>query len=251
MQTQGIHAIQLIAVAFSMIIGFWFYQRFQPEILMKTEGEVITAADISANPIGNYSGKTAGEGIPHLSGKEDFEELGSSDYVTVTTKEIIHTNIYGLKSWVNPTSLTRRRMSGGRTVSTGKRAPKVRKGPGVRAEAYQEYYLIRLADSTYCFARLSAAYVWRLKKEEEITLPMGKKQATSPEERNYLAEAGERYGADTSYLLYMVDEEGEEKKEFTFFLIRFGAAAGVCFVLAVGLMLLMGKIFPPKEEQGR
>lgn len=247
MQTKIIKTIQFILVAASMAAGFLFYQRFQPELLMKPEGEIIGMAQINANPIGNYSGKTAGEDVPHLNRIEELEQLSSNAYVSVTTGEMISTDVYGLKPWVDPYSLTKVRSSGGRMVSTGRRAPAVTKGPAVRAEAYQEYYLIRLADSGYCFAQVSAAYAWQLKEGEELTLPIGQKRATSNEERRYLEEMGNAYGADTSYLLYMVDDEWGEENHFTLFLIRFGASAGVFFVLATGLLLLLGKVFPTED----
>lgn len=243
MQMTFIKAIQIIIVAVSMAVGFLFYQHFQPEIFMMPEEEIIGTAEIKADPSRNYSGKTAGEGIVHLNGAKELEQLSGSDYVTITTKEIIATNVYGLKPWVNPYSLTQMRLSGGRMVSNGRRAAEATRGRAVRAEAYQEYYLIRLPDSGYCLAQVSEAYVRRLKKGEEVTLPIGKKQTTPGEAQKYLKEIGNTYGADTSYLLYMVDDEWGEANYFRLFLIRFGAAIGVFFFLSVGLLLLLGKIF--------
>lgn len=247
MQMTLMKTIQFIFVAASMIAGFLFYQRFQPEIFMAPEEKVIGAEEIHADPSGNYSGKTAGEGIVHLNGINELEQLNSSDYVTVTTEEIIATDVYGRKPWVDPYRLTGMRMSSGRTVSTGRRAKEATKGPAVRAEAYQEYYLIRLPDFRYCLAQLSPAYVRRLNKGEEMTLPMGQKKATSNEARKYLEDIGKAYGADTSYLLYMVDDEWGEENHFRFFLIRIGVSAGVFFFLAVGSLLLLRKVFPEKD----
>ena len=53
----------MIVVGVSMIIGFWFYQRFNPEIFMGQEGEVIGQQEINANPTGNYAGKTVFRGF--------------------------------------------------------------------------------------------------------------------------------------------------------------------------------------------
>lgn len=251
MQKKVIKVIQAVVVAASMAVGFLFYQRFQPESFMKEEGEAVSMADIHADPTGNHAGKTAGEDIPRLTGREELEQLIVGDYAAITTKEIMATNVYSLKPWVDPYSLTKIRLSSGRTASTGRRASEATKGPGARAEAYQEYYLVRLPDSAYCLAQFSAAYERKIKQEEEITLPIGQKQTTSHEAREYLADICREYGADPSYLLYMVDDGWGEANHFTLFLIRFGAAVGVFFVLAVGLFLLLGKVFPMEDEWGR
>ena len=158
----------MIVVGVSMIIGFWFYQRFNPEIFMGQEGEVIGQQEINANPTGNYAGKTAGQGILHLTGKEEAEQLGNTQWVTITTEEIVGTDVYRLKPWVDPYSLTRARTSGGRSVSTGRRAPETTKGPALRAEAYQEYYLVKLPDSTYVLAQFSQVFAGKIKKEVKI-----------------------------------------------------------------------------------
>ena len=242
MKTKIVKVIQILFVAFSMAAGFLFYQRFSPEAFLTPKEEIIGEAEIQADPSESYTGKTAGEGIPHLSGIAEYDQLSTYDYVTVTTDEIISTDIYGLKPWVDPYSLTRMRLSGGHTVSTGRRAPEVREGLAVRAEAYQEYYLIRLPDAGYCLAQFSEAYVRQLNQEEEVTLPIGKKQTTSKEARKYLEDMGNAYEADTSYVLYMADDDWGEENHFHLFLIRFGAAAGVFLVLAVALLLLLEKI---------
>lgn len=175
MQRKVIKVIQAMVVAASMVAGFMFYQRFSPEGFMMKEGAVVSMADIHADPTGNHAGKAAGEDIPRLTGREELGQLIVGDYAAITTKEIMATNVYSLKPWVDPYSLTKIRLSSGRTASTGRRASEATKGSGVRAEA----------------------------------------------------------------------------NHFTLFLIRFGAAVGVFFVLAVGLFLLLGKVFPMEDEWGR
>ncbi len=242
MKTKIVKVIQILFVAASMVAGFLFYQRFSPEAFLMPKEEIIGEAQIQADPSESYTGKTAGEGIPHLSGIAEYDQLGTYDYVSVTTDEIISTDVYGLKPWVDPYSLTRMRLSGGHTVSTGRRAPEVREGLAVRAEAYQEYYLIRLPAAGYCLAQFSEACVRQLNQEGEVTLPIGKKQTTSKEARKYLEDMGNAYEADTSYVLYMVDDDWGEENHFRLFLIRFGASVGVFLVLAVALLLLLEKI---------
>lgn len=234
--------ILVAIVAVSMVIGFLFYQRFQPEAFIMPEEEIVGRTEILAGTKETYSGKTAGDGIPHIESNQELESLGGNDYAVITSGEILATGIYGRKPWVNPYSLSSVGSAGRRRMSTGKKAPEAVKGIPVRAEAYQEYYLIRLPDAGYCLAQLGEAYAARLKKGEEVILPMGKKRDTPVEARNYLKDYGESHGVNTSYMLYMVDDEWGEKSHFSLFLIRMGAAAGVFFVLAVGMILVVEKV---------
>ena len=96
--------------------------------------------------------------------------MGNTQWVTITTEEIVGTYVYRLKPWVDPYSLTRVRTSGGRSVSTGRRAPETTKGPALRAEAYQEYYLVKLPDSTYVLAQFGGVFAGKIKKEEKRTV---------------------------------------------------------------------------------
>ncbi len=234
--------IRVTIVAVSMVTGFLFYQHFQPEAFILPEEEIVGMREVLTGPDETYTGKTAGEGFPHLESIRELESMGSSDYAVVTAREILATGIYGRKPWVNPYGLTNVRSAGGRGRYTGRRAPEAVEGIPVRAEAYQEYYLIRLPDEGYILAQLGEAYAARLKKGEEVILPMGKKRDTPVEARNYLKDYGESYGVNTSYLVYMVDDEWGEKNHFSMFLIRMGAAAGVFFVLAVGMILAVEKV---------
>lgn len=178
--------------------------------------------------------------------------MGNTQWVTITTEEIVGTYVYRLKPWVDPYSLTRVRTSGGRSVSTGRRAPETTKGPALRAEAYQEYYLVKLPDSTYVLAQFGGVFAGKIKKEEKITLPIGQRRTVPDKARQYLTDICQEYGADMTYMLYMVDDAWGEEKDFTLFLLRFGAAAGVFFLLSVGLVLTLnkkGKIFLTKIRQ--
>ena len=94
--------------------------------------------------------------------------MGNTQWVTITTEEIVGTDVYRLKPWVDPYSLTRARTFGGRSVSTGRRALETTKEPALRAEAYQEYYLVKLPDSTYVLAQFSQVFAGKIKKEEKI-----------------------------------------------------------------------------------
>ena len=76
-----------------------------------------------------------------------------------------------------------------------------------------------------------------------MTLPIAdKKKVNSQEARTYLRGVCDKYGADVTYTLYMVDNEWGQENHFTLFIIRFGAAAVLFFALAVALVLASWKV---------
>lgn len=91
------------------------------------------------------------------------------------------------------------------------------KGPALRAEAYQEYYLVKLPDSTYVLAQFGGVFAGKIKKEEKITLPIGQRRTVPDKARQYLTDICREYGADTTYMLYMVDDAWGRKRTLLFF----------------------------------
>ena len=63
--------------------------------------------------------------------------------------------------------------------------------------------------------------------------------------RSRLAAVCEEYGADMDGVFYAFDNEWQEEHHTTLLLLRFGAAALLWFVLAVGLTLAGNQIFKP------
>ena len=57
----------------------------------------------------------------------------------------------------------------------------------------------------------------------------------------------EEYGADMDSVFYAFNDKWQEEHQFILLLLRFGAAAMLWFVLAVGLTLVGWKLFKSEE----
>ncbi len=137
-------------------------------------------------------------------------------------------------------------MRNSRGVSTGRKAPEATDNPVQALQHYQEYYLIRLADGTYILAQFGGDYKDKIENGETATLPIGTRKTNTSAAKQYLKDICGVYGADHTYTLYMIDDEWQQEHEFTFFMIKYGAAAAVFVAVAFGLMTVFYKI----KEQG-
>lgn len=229
-------AVETILVIVSLVIAFAVYQKINPEKFVKPDPTPVTAEEIAAAPQENYAGKAAGEDITRITGREEFENLTEGTYVTAEPVKAVKTGIYGIKPWVDPSEITKARGSKGRMVSSGRRAPEATDNAIGVTEYYQEYYLIELQDGTMIPAQFGEAYLDKIEKGQKITLPIGCRKTNSSEVKEYLADICEKNGADTTYTLYMIDDNWQEENHFKFVIIRFGIAA-VVFLIA-GVLLL-------------
>ena len=222
---------EVAIVAISFVLAFLTYQKIDPEKFIKPD-----------------STQLAGEDIPRLSGREEFEALAGTDPVTAEPEEVVATGVYGLKPWVDPYKITRATMPNGRTVSTGRRAPDATDNAVTAVEHYQEFYLIRLPDQTYILAQFDRIYQEEIEKGGAVTLPAGVKKPVSSEAKKYLKEICEAYGADSSCVLYMIDDEWQQAHDFQFFMIKLGIAAVVFFAVGVPLFAFYSKITGGKGQ---
>lgn len=234
--------VETILVIVSLVIAFAVYQKINPEKFVKPDSTPVTMEEIAAAPQENYAGKAAGEDITRITGREEFENLTEGAYVTAEPVKIVKTGIYGIKPWVDPYEITKVRGSKGRMVSSGRRAPEVTDNVTNAAGYYQEYYLIELQDGTMIPAQFGEAYLDKIEKGKKITLPIGCRKTNSNEAREYLEDIGEKNGVDTTYTLYMIDDNWQEENHFKFVIIRFGISAVVFFVVAVLLVYAFEKI---------
>lgn len=240
---QGIvkKVIETAIVMCSLLIAFFVFKNLKPEKFIKPDTDPVTTAQIAASPQTSYAGSAAGQDIPRLFSIGDFERMTGMDYATTEPLEVAATGIYSLKPWVDPYEITKVRNSGGRLVSTGRKAPEVTDSAVTAMEYYQEYYLIRLPDETYILAQFNDAYKDRIEEGEKVTLPLGVKKVNSSAARQYLQDICERYEADDTFTLYMIDDEWEESHDTTFFMIKLCIAAAVFLVLAICLLLIFYK----------
>lgn len=216
---------EVAVVAASFILAFMTYRKIDPEKFIRPD-----------------STHLAEEDTPRLSGREEFEALAGTEPVTAEPGEVVATGVYGLKPWVDPYKIARTTMPNGRTVSTGRRAPDATDNAAMAVEHYQEYYLIRLPDQTYILAQFGRMYREEIERGGSVTLPTGVKRPVSAEAQKYLKEICEAYGADSSCVLYMIDDEWQQRHDFQFFVIRLGIAAAVFFAVGIPLFMLCGRI---------
>lgn len=235
-------AIEVCIVVFCMVIAFLIFRNLNMEMFFRPDSTPVTAAQIAAAPQVNYAGKTAGNDIPRLSGIEEFKNMVGRDCATIEATEVIPTGIYGLKSWVDPYKIRKRRTRNGRLVSTGQRAPDATDDAIVATEYYQEYYLVRLSDQTYILAQFSDAYRDRIAGGGSVTLPIGVKKTTAGEARKYLENICGEYGADNTFVLYMIDDEWQKAHENTFFVIKLGISIATFFLLSIIMLLIFYKV---------
>ena len=80
-----------------------------------------------------------------------------------------------------------------------------------------------------------------------VTFPIGQKVSMTDAARNNLSAICEKYGADMDGVFYAVNDKWQEEHQFILFLLRFGAAALLWFVLAIGLTLVGWKLFKSNE----
>lgn len=71
--------ITAVAVILGLVIAFFVYQNFYPEDFMEKDETTITMSDIEKNKSVSYTGHPAGEDIPRISGKEEFEDILAMD----------------------------------------------------------------------------------------------------------------------------------------------------------------------------
>lgn len=223
--------VEVAIVIVSFMLAFMTYQKIDPEKFIKPD-----------------SAQMAEEDIPRLSGRDEFEALVGTDPVTAEPEEVIATGVYGLKPWVDPYKIARTTMPNGRMVSTGRRAPDATNSSVMAVEHYQEFYLIRLPDQTYILAQFGRMYREEIERGVSVTLPTGVKKPVSAEAQKYLKEICGAYGADSSCVLYMIDDEWQQRHDFQFFMIKLGIAAAVFFAVGVPLFALYSKITGGKGQ---
>lgn len=224
--------IPTISVLIALVCAALLFLSWNPETLLRQEEAPITMNDIEQDGTGDFTGSVAGEDIPRLTSAGDFSEmLFEVDYVTAEPVGIVPTGVYSLKPWVSHYNTNTYK---GKT-STGSRRAEVSKSSFDIWGNYNQYYLLELSDHTYILAQIPQTEVDAIEKDKSVTLPIGQKVGMTDTARKYLAAICEEYRADMDGVFYAFDNEWQEKHHFTLLLLRFGAAALLWFVLAIGL----------------
>lgn len=88
-------AVPTAAVVLSLAAAFLFFQRFNPEVFFKYEGEPVSLETIRENPSVSYAGKLPRADIPRIASIEEFESVTGSQYVTHVCEELVETGMSG------------------------------------------------------------------------------------------------------------------------------------------------------------
>ena len=237
--------IPTVSVLIALVCATLFCLNWNPEPLLKGKEQPVTLSDIEQNLITDFNGFPAGEDIPRLTNAADFSEIiYLSDYVTAEPVGIVETGISSLKPWEDHYYTQRVK---GRTTGRQIRRPEITSSDWDLLGSYQPYYLLELPDHTYIVAQIPQETAKAIESGKSITLPIGQKVRMSNAARNELSAICEEYGADMDGVFYAVNDKWQEEHQFILFLLRFGAAALLWFVLAVGLTLAGWKLFTSEE----
>ena len=235
--------IPAASVLLSLVCASLLFLNWNPEALFRQEETPVTRNDIEQGGAEDFTGSAAGEDIPRLTGAADFSEiLYDLDYVTAEPVGIVPTGVYSLKPWVSHYNT---RTYKGRTSTGSRRAEVSTSGLDIWG-SYNPYYLLELPDHTYILAQIPQTEADAIARGESVTLPIGQKTGmTNAAWSRFAAVCGE-YGADMDGVFYAFDNEWQEEHHTTLLLLRFGAAALLWFVLAVGLTLSGNEILLKK-----
>ena len=236
--------ITTVSVLIALVCAALIFQSWNPEAFFRQKERPVTMSDIEQNITTDFTGSPAGADVPRLTSAADFTETNFEvEYMTVEPVGIIETDVSGLKPWVSHYNTRTYR---GRTT-TGSRRDQVSTSRFDLMGNYLPYYLLELPDHTYILAQIPQEAAKAIEKGESVTLPVAQKVGMTNTARNYLSAICAEYGVDMDGVFYAFNNEWQGKHHSTLLLIRFGAAALLWFVLAVGLTLAGWKLFKCEE----
>ncbi len=234
--------ITIIAVILGLVAAFFVYQNFYPEDFMEKDETFITMSDMEKNKSVSYTGRPAGEDIPRISGKEEFEDILQIDNVTMEPKGIVSTGISKLKAWESPYF---------KSAGTGGSRAGARRREVIRGwdllDQYNEYYLLECPDGTYILAQIPKRTAKAIERGEQVTLPISKKDGVSKEVQSYLTEFSNEYDMTMKGVLYAFDDAWYQEHSTAITLIRLGVAFVTWIVTGV-ILLLLGEKFLTKKS---
>lgn len=239
--------IPTASVLLSLVCASLLFLNWNPEALFRREETPVTRSDMEQDGAEDFTGSVAGEDIPRLMSAADFSEMISGlDYATAEPVGIVPTGVYSLKPWVSHYSTNTYK---GRTTTGSRRAEVSTSGLDILGN-YNPYYLLELPDHSYILAQIPQMEADAIAEGESVTLPIGQKAGMTDAAWSRLAAVCGEYGADMDGVFYAFDNEWQEEHHTTLLLLRFGAAALLWFMLAVGLTLLGNGLILKRKTRG-
>ncbi len=207
---------------------------------------------------GQMAGYPAGEGVPVVQTKEEYEalgaykkiegseELGGREYITFETDSLIPLDYYRLRGGVDLAVHSSRRQ--GAVIRYRK---SFETSPYITDRSYyNRCYLVALPDGNYVLAWLEDAYYWKYKLAGRVQLPLGCKDFMTANEKEALAPYIQEYGLEEGEILMMVSDERDEQHKNLYFLVQLGVLAAssvLLLVLVVAVENIACKVFKVRK----
>lgn len=227
----------LAALAIGILV---FYMADVEGLLwMLQKGEAVNSADIVSSDsddwLGIVCGREAGEGIRHLTGGEEWEELSGAEYVTMEPSRVYKIRVYALADWANPSRHSRNGTYKGAKDRTKTMPFDYLWGyaPYLGME-YNPYYIVELQDGSRILSMMSRSAASRASRGK--SLPLGRKEHFGGN-TSALKEICDSMGVSTDYYLCAIDEEWIGERALIILIGKF-----VCGVGAFALVLAVGAI---------
>lgn len=226
----------LIAICF--IFSVFFYVLFDLENILwdRFDRPIISTQDIEFDRSRDYTGYKAGEDIPNITNKDEWDDLlNDIDYARITPKSIVKTDVYSRANWIEAYT----RKSNG---ATGRRLSDVRKSPLDISANYSPYYIIELEDGTHILAQMNRGIADKISKGQKVELPLGQKRGLTNTAKKLLKETYDEYDVITDHVFYTIRDSWEAEQTNRIMLEKAIISFVLFIILAVLVQLIVDKL---------
>lgn len=226
----------LIAICF--IFSVFFYVLFDLENILwdRFDRPIISTQDIEFDRSRDYTGYKAGEDIPNITNKDEWDDLlNDIDYARITPKSIVKTDVYSRANWIEAYT----RKSNG---ATGRRLSDVRKSPLDISANYSPYYIIELEDGTHILAQMNRGIADKISKGQKVELPLGQKRGLTNTAKKLLKETYDEYDVITDHVFYTIRDSWEAEQTNRIMIEKAIISFVLFTILAVLVQLIVDKL---------
>lgn len=220
----GFTALTVVVVAAAVYVAY----TVSPNVILNLFEDKIGGEEIRnlQYNYGQLAGLPAGDDVPLLTDREQFEEMDALEYFTFETDSIIPLPLYHLKS-------SKDAMVKNRKGQTIRQRPAFIQGGLLVENVYNRYYLVKLPDGEYVLSYLDDSYYIQYLLGGKVQLPLGRADYMLRNEEEYLASTIEEYGLGDR-ILDMFAEERYEERDF----LNLAASVGL-FVAILAVYILL------------
>lgn len=197
---------------------------------------IISTQDIEFDRSRDYTGYKAGEDIPNITNKDEWDDLlNDIDYARITPKSIVKTDVYSRANWIEAYT----RKSNG---ATGRRLSDVRKSPLDISANYSPYYIIELEDGTHILAQMNRGIADKISKGQKVELPLGQKRGLTNTAKKLLKETYDEYDVITDHVFYTIRDSWEAEQTNRIMIEKAIISFVLFIILAVLVQLIVDKL---------